>query len=675
MRPLIALAYALYFGALGRDGVDAWVAATPMPVLAVETSVEVLDREGRLLRAYTVADGRWRLETSLEHVDPGYVEMLVRYEDRRFFRHAGVDPLAMLRAGAQGVWHQRVVSGGSTLTMQVARLLEDGPTGTWAGKLRQIRLALALERRLNKAQILDLYVNRAPFGGNLEGLRAATRAYFGKEPRRLTPAEAALLVALPQSPETRRPDRFRGAASDARARVLMRLAPLIGSDTAQSALTEPVPRGRAAMPALAPHLADRLRAEHPDAQVHRTTLSADLQSRLEALARRAAQEAGSRLSIALMVADHQTGEILAAVGSSGYQADRRAGFVDMTQAVRSPGSTLKPLVYGLAFDEGLAHPETLIQDRPVSFAGYAPQNFDGVFRGELRVREALKQSLNIPVVLLLDALGPARLLLSLKQAGTEPHLPGGAPGLAIGLGGIGVTLEGLLRLYAALGNEGRAVDLSARPHSPSRAAQRVLSQEAAWHVGHILSEIPPPQGAARRGLAYKTGTSYGHRDAWALGYDGRHVAGVWIGRPDGTPVPGAFGGDLAAPVLFEAFALLKPKLDRLPPPPATALTVRQTQLPRPLQTFRPRDAVFQPDADAPALVFPPDGAVLEPHPDGLAVKVRDGAPPFTWLADGLPLVIRSHARSEVLPVPGRGFVTLSVIDAQGRSAQARVRLD
>ncbi len=673
---LCFLALALYLTALGRDGFDNWVSGTEIPSLALESSVEMLDRNGQLLRAYTVADGRWRLAVTADAVDPRYIDMLIAYEDKRFRSHSGVDPIAMSRALGQALWNGRVVSGGSTLTMQVARLLEDGTTGRWQGKLRQIRLALALERRLSKDQILTLYLNRAPFGGNLEGIRAATRAYFGKEPRRLTPAEAALLVALPQSPEQRRPDRFRGNAVDARDRVLARMQRhgVIDAETAEGAKTETVPSKRAAFPALAAHLTDRMRGI--EAPVHHLTLDAGLQAKLEALATRAAREAGQRLSIAMVVADHGTGEILASVGSAGYRADARAGFIDMTRAIRSPGSTLKPLVYGLAFDQSLVHPETLIEDRPTAFGTYAPQNFDGQFRGTIRIREALKLSLNIPVVKLTEAFGPARLMAHMRRAGIEPRLPGGKPGLAVALGGVGTSLRDLVQLYAAIANGGLESPLTeVAGTEPPENRRNVLSRESAWQVGTILSEIAPPPGAARTGLAYKTGTSYGHRDAWAIGFDGRHVAGVWMGRPDGTPVPGAFGGELAAPILFEAFALLKPELDRLPPPPPNTLIVGHALLPQPLKRFRTREAVFSGRDGAPELFFPPDGARVARDGLGLAVKVRDGRPPFTWMADGLPVLTQSFDRSALIDIAGPGFVTLSVVDADGRSARSRIRVD
>jgi len=666
----------LWLAALGRDRFDLWIDATLLPSLTVATSVEVLDRDGTLLRAYTVDDGRWRLALAPDQVDPVYLAMLIAYEDKRFRDHAGVDPLSLSRALVQAVWNGRVISGGSTLTMQVARLLEDGTTGEVDGKLRQMRVALALERRLTKDQILQLYLHLAPFGGNLEGVRAASISYFGKEPRRLTPAEAALLVAIPQAPESRRPDRAADRAEAARTRVLARAVAegVIDQDTADAALREEVPGLRKPFPALAPHLADRALAEDPGLGRHDLTLDAALQRQLEALAREAVAGQSAELQVAILVADHASGEILASVGSAGYQADLRQGFVDMTRALRSPGSTLKPLVYALAFDEGLAHPETLIDDVPMSFGGYAPQNFDRQYRGTIRLREALQLSLNIPVVQLTEALGPAKLVAAMEKAGMKPVFPGDQPGLAIALGGVGVTLEDMVGLYATLARGGVTRPLTYRLNASGAEGQRVVSGVAAWQVGDILAGLAPPPGSPSNRLAYKTGTSYGHRDAWAIGYDGRHVVGVWLGRADGTPVPGAFGAEVAAPVLFQALNRLKPKLDPQPPAPAATILVANADLPQPLQRFRSRSAAFEGEADAPAVAFPPDGAEVELLPAGLKVRVAGGTAPFTWLADGVPLVVALDAREAMLALPGAGFVTLSVIDAKGRSDRVAVRL-
>jgi penicillin-binding protein 1C len=672
----ITAAAGLWLAAFGRDRFDVWIDATVLPPLSVETSIEVLDRDGDLLRAYTVADGRWRLALPPDRVDPLYLDMLLAYEDKRFRDHAGVDPRSMVRAVLQAVWNGRVVSGGSTLTMQVARLLEEGTTGEVGGKLRQMRVALALERRLSKDQVLQLYLHLAPFGGNLEGVRAASISYFGKEPKRLTPAEAALLVAIPQAPESRRPDRAADKAEAARNRVLARAVGegVIDADEAEAALREEVPGLRKPFPALAPHLADRARAEEPGLLVHSLTLDGELQKKLEALALEAVEGRGDQLQVAILVADHASGEILGSVGSAGYQADRRQGFVDMTQALRSPGSTLKPLIYALAFDEGLAHPETMIDDKPMAFGTYAPQNFDRLYRGTIRLREALQLSLNIPVVQLTEAFGPAKLISAMEKAGMRPVFPGDQPGLAIALGGVGVTLTDMVQLYAALARGGVVRPLTYRIDGQGVEGQRLVSSVASWQVGDILAGLAPPPGAPSNRLAYKTGTSYGHRDAWAIGFDGKHVIGVWMGRADGTPVPGAFGADVAAPVLFQAFNRLKRQLDPQPAAPASTLLVSNAELPQPLQRFRSRSAAFEADADAPAVAFPPDGAEVELLAAGLKVRVSGGTAPFTWLADGVPVVVAMDAREAMLALPGAGFVTLSVIDAEGRSDRVKVQL-
>ena len=670
----ILLAAFLWGAAFGNDRLSDWIDATILPPLAIETSVEVVDRKGDLLRAYTVADGRWRMAVDIADVDRGYVAMLLGYEDKRFYQHGGVDGWAMARALAQAAGNGRVISGGSTLTMQVARLLEESGTGAVAGKLRQMRVAWALERHLTKDQILQLYLHLAPYGGNVEGLRAASLAYFGKEPKRLTPAESALLVAIPQAPESRRPDRQVGNAAAARGRVLARAVAdgVLNAEQAEAALSERVPDKRKPFPQLAPHLTDRILAEKNGVARHKLTLDRSLQIQLEALAADAVAGQGDRLQIGIVVADHRSGEVLASVGSAAYRADARQGFVDMTRAVRSPGSTLKPLIYGLSFDEGLAHPETLIEDRPTVFGTYAPQNFDKVFRGTIRLREALQLSLNIPVVLLTDALGPAKLLAALDRAGVRAVVPGGQPGLAVALGGVGVTLEDMVQLYAAMARGGVALPL--RVSGESVEGQRVMSSVAAWQVGDILSGLVPPPGSPANRLAYKTGTSYGHRDAWAIGFDGRHVIGVWMGRADGTPVPGAFGGELAAPALFQAFDRLKPALTPLPPAPPATLLVSNAELPQPLQHFRSRNAAFEVAADAPAVDFPPDGAEVELLNNSLLVRVRGGVAPFTWLADGVPVAVALNTRETMLALPGAGFVTLSVIDAKGHAARAQVRL-
>jgi penicillin-binding protein 1C len=677
LRAAVALIVCTALAAGAAVALDRWVAATVLPDLTPEVSITVLDRDGAVLRAYTAADGRWRLPVDVDDVDPGYLAQLIAFEDKRFQTHPGFDPLALMRAGWQALRAGRVVSGGSTLTMQVARLLEEGPTGELAAKLRQMRVALALERRLTKDKILTLYLTLAPFGGNIEGVRAASLSWFGKEPRRLTPSEAALLVALPQAPEARRPDRHPAAARAARDRALIRAAAagVLAPDEAEAALREAVPHARRPFPALAPHLADRMVRAAPGVTVHATTLVGPLQARLEALLRRVVAETDASVSAALIVVDHRTGEVLAELGAPDFLDTRRQGFVDMTRAVRSPGSALKPLIYGLAFEAGMGHPETLIDDRPMRFGTYAPENLDGQYRGAMSLRAALQQSRNIPAVAVLDAVGPAQLLARLRRAGVTAQMPGGqAPGLAIALGGIGVSLHDLVTVFAAIGRGGQAVTLRDVPGSVAEGV-RVLSERAAWQVADVLLGSPVPADVAPGRIAFKTGTSYGHRDAWAVGFDGEHVIGVWLGRPDGAAMPGVLGVDMAAPVLFEAFARLKPAPAPLPPPPAEVLTVANADLPPPMRRFRHRGAEIAEAGLRPEIAFPPDGARVEADPafaGEVALKLRSGVPPFLWLIDGAPLGPPAPEREAAFRPAGTGYVSISVIDATGAAARARV---
>lgn len=661
-------------GILAWAALDRWVETTHLPDLAPKTGTVALDRNGDLLRAWQVADGRWRLPVTLDQVDPDYLRQLIAYEDGRFHSHSGIDPIAMARAVAQGIWHGRLVSGASTLTMQVARLLEEAPTRSYRAKLRQIRVALALERRLSKSEILELYLTLAPFGGNLEGVRAATLAWFGKEPRRLTPAQAALLVALPQSPEARRPDRHANRAKAARDRVLTRSVgkSVLTEEDAKAARSEPVPTRRKAFPADAPHLTTRLRSQS-DTAILNLTLDRDIQRSLQALVRERIGTLPQTASVALMVADLRTAEVLAHLGSPGLDQIRRRGFIDMTAAMRSPGSTLKPLIFGLAFEQGLAHPETLVEDRPTSFGTYTPTNFDGRYHGTLKVRAALQRSLNIPAIALLDGVGPASLMAAMRRAGAAPDLPPGrAPGLAIGLGGLGLTLTDLMQIYLGLANGGQARPLSYQ-YGTKAPSRRLLKPAAAWHVADILAGTPAPLAALNGQVAYKTGTSYGHRDAWSLGFDGQHVIGVWVGRADAAPIPGITGRKTAAPLLFEAFSRLKPEITPLSAPPPDALVVTHDALPQPLRSFRSRGLPVA--QDRPRIIFPPNGAkVAIGGGESLTLKLRNGRPPFTWIVNGTPVEVQSLERETNWQPDGPGHVSISVIDRFGLSAQTRIRI-
>ena len=666
----------------------AWVASLgPLPLRqAREVSTTIIDRHGKLLRAYAMADGRWRLPVhAATDVDPTYLKLLFAYEDRRFYSHGGVDPLALGRAAVQLATRGHIVSGGSTITMQLARLMEPRRQRSVYAKLRQMVRALEIERQISKDQVLDLYLTMAPYGGNLEGIRAASIAYFGKEPKRLSLSESALLVALPQSPENRRLDRYPNAARAARDRVLDRMVEdgMVSEADAAAARAVPVPMLRKPMPILAPHSADAAMLSIKDKPVIELTLDAPLQQALETLARDRSVALGANISVAILAVDNASGEVLARVGSPDYFDDRRAGQVDMTRAVRSPGSTLKPFIYGLAFEDGFVHPESLIDDRPIRFGSYAPENFDMTFQGTVPVRKALQMSLNVPAVALLDRVGASRLSSRLKQAGADLVLPKDeTPGLAMGLGGVGITLQDLVTLYSGLARLGTTRPLLEiqSQRGAEREGERLLDQVAAWQVGNVLLGTPPPENGVHNRIAFKTGTSYGYRDAWSIGFDGRMTIGVWVGRPDGAPVPGIVGRTAAAPILFDAFARTGKLPVALPRPPKGTLVASNAKLPLPLRRYRPLGELVRTDGErAPHIQFPLDGSRIDASGGGgtsaaMPVKVAGGALPITMLVNGVSVGELDSRRQRLIDSPGPGFARLTVIDAKGAADTVVIRI-
>ncbi|QDM17302.1 penicillin-binding protein 1C [Tardiphaga sp. vice352] len=681
----IAAAVAVIVGVVAA----AWVHSLgPLPLAqAKQISTTVVDRNGRLLRAYAMADGRWRLPVNAKtSVDPTYLDLLQTYEDKRFQQHHGVDPLALGRAALQFVRRGQIVSGGSTITMQLARLLEPRQQRSVTAKIRQAVRAFQLEQQLSKDEILDLYLELAPFGGNLEGIRAASIAYFGKEPKRLSLAESALLVALPQSPETRRLDRHPATARIARDRVLDRMVRegRVSAADASQAKAVAVPKLRKPMPVLAPHSADQAIATIKDRPIIRLSLDAGIQRALESLARDRAAALGSNISVGIIAVDNDSGDILAHVGSPDYFDDRRAGQVDMTRAVRSPGSTLKPFIYGLAFEDGFVHPDSLIEDRPVRFGAYAPENFDMSFQGTVPVRKALQLSLNVPAIALLDRVGASRLSSRLRQAGGHLILPSGeAPGLAMGLGGVGITLRDLVQLYASLarGGSGKPLrEILQADGGDDREMLRLMDPVAAWQVGHVLLGTPPPENAAANRLAFKTGTSYGYRDAWSVGFDGRMTIGVWVGRPDGAPVPGLVGRTAAAPILFDAFARTGKLPQPLPKAPKGALIASNAKLPLPLRRFRPFGDLIRPGGEqALRIQFPLNGSRIDAGSGenplaAMPVRVAGGVAPMTMLVNGTAVGEIDGRRQRLIDPPGPGFVRLTVMDAMGAADTVVVRI-
>jgi len=549
----------------------------PLPPLALSGgggALVVLADDGTPLRTWPSADGHLRQPVALAEVSPLYLQALLQYEDRWFRWHPGINPFALARAAGQWAWHGRIVSGGSTLTMQVARLLAPGtaPPRSLRAKGQQLLRALQLEAHLSKDQILALYLQHAPMGGQVTGVEMASRAYLGKPALDLSHAEAALLVALPQTPSRLRPDRAPALARAARDKVLQRLQdqgiwPAASvAEARQETVFAPPLRARW----LAPLAAERLRQEalrsarQPGPgtalpQQIRSTLHAAVQTQLEQVLLDRLGSLPEAVSIAALVVDNDTLAVRGYAGSADFGDSQRAAHVDMVRGVRSPGSTLKPFLYAMALDDGLVHSESLLIDAPQNFGGYAPGNFEAAFSGPVSVSEALQRSLNVPAVDLLDRIGPARFAAQLRNAGLRLRLPeGGAPNLSLILGGGSTTLEELVGAYTAFAREGVAGRPRLTPDAPLQQA-RLMSPGAAFIVREILENGGRPDAPFRETstrVAWKTGTSFGFRDAWAVGVTDRVTVGVWVGRADGTPNPGHFGANTAAPLVKDIIAAL-----------------------------------------------------------------------------------------------------------------------
>ncbi|AHY14477.1 MULTISPECIES: peptidoglycan glycosyltransferase PbpC [Citrobacter] len=532
----------------------------PLPLHEVDPARVVVAHDGTPLWRFADADGIWRYPVTIDEVSPRYLQALINYEDRWFWKHPGVNPFSVLRAAWQDLSSGRVVSGGSTLTMQVARLLDPHPR-TFGGKFRQLWRALQLEWHLSKRDILTLYLNRAPFGGTLQGVGAASWAYLGKSPAQLSYSDAALLAVLPQAPSRLRPDRWPERAEAARNKVLERMAiqGIWSAKQVQESREEPVWLAPRQMPQLAP-LFSRMMLGKSRSDKIVTTLDAGLQRQLEELAQNWKGRLPARSSLAMIVVDHTDMSVRGWVGSVDMNDDSRFGHVDMVNAIRSPGSVLKPFIYGLALDDGLIHPASLLQDVPRRTGDYRPGNFDSGFHGPVSMSEALVRSLNLPAVQVLEAYGPKRFAASLRNVGLPLYLPAGAaPNLSLILGGAGARLDDMVAAYSAFARHGKAGKLRLQPADPL-LERPLMSAGAAWIIRRIMADEaqPLPDNALSRvvPLAWKTGTSYGYRDAWAIGINARYVIGIWTGRPDGTPVVGQFGFASAVPLLNQVNNLL-----------------------------------------------------------------------------------------------------------------------
>ncbi len=540
--------------------------AFPLPKdkLEREKSVMVYGRDGDLLRAFTTEDGMWRTYTPIEEVSPMFKDALLSYEDERFYYHPGIDPFALLRAVWTNITSGRIVSGFSTITMQLARMIEPKDR-TLISKLIEMFRTVQIELSYSKDEILEFYLNIAPYGGNIEGIGSASYIYFNKPHNKLSTGEIALLVGLPNSPTQYRPDLYPENAKKQRDKVLKLINKegVITDKQYQEALYEEIPDNRYDMPFYAPHFTDYMKLNTKEESHIYTTIDLEKQKACDELLKNHIRRLKQRgiNNGAIVVIDNETREVLAYIGSAGYFDDDNQGMVNGVVSNRSPGSALKPFVYVLSAEEGSIGTGTMLIDLPENFSGFEPQNYDKKFRGMVSASEALALSLNIPAVKLLQGLKFKNLYNKLKEGGlsTLTH-PEEYYGLSLILGGLEVKLIELANLYSTLANLGYHENYKLRKDVKSANKRQIFSEEASFIISEMLAEdhylsskINWKTTLGNHKIAWKTGTSYAHRDAWSFGYDKDYTVGVWIGNFDNRESSDIVGILAATPLMFDIF--------------------------------------------------------------------------------------------------------------------------
>lgn len=634
----------------------------------------VKDRDDRWLYAATNADEKWRFRADLTRMDPKFIEMLLNFEDRRFYGHSGMDPIAMSRAVWQMLSRGRVVSGGSTITMQLARLLEPKKRSI-VSKITEIFRAFQIEARMNKSEILSAYLTLAPYGGNIEGVTAASIRYFGKLPSSLSAAESALLISLPQSPERNRPDRHPEQAEKNRKKVLTisKESGIISKTIYAQALQVPIPRELRPFPRHAPHLSSKLAGRRGlgREEAVKTTINRDLQISLERWAKNKDKTLPAGATIAVLVLRNDDSSVAAYLGSHYLFSRKVPGFVDMLSAVRSPGSALKPFIYAMAFEKHLLHPNTIVSDEQTRFGDYVPHNFTNGFTGEVTAADALKSSLNIPAVKILERMGAGEFVESLESLCGRVCIPGGKATLPVALGGIGISMLQMGQLYAALANGGSAYALRyLDENAGSQRPKKLISPKAAKMTTAILRSLPEPEGFIdnAKNIAYKTGTSYGFRDAWTAAYDKSHTVIVWTGRPDNSPLPKRSGRRAAAPLAYEVFTIVNE---------AEAHSnwgwphnYLGGEVPQGLKYFEAPKK--RKSSGGISLLYPADGTRFKSAECSdvyIGIKAQNGSRPYYWHIDGEAMEI--SGASATLPF-GHGAHRITVMDSNGDMASSDI---
>jgi len=651
----------------------AWVGILAISVIPIasdelrsENATTLYDQNDQVLARYSTDDSYWRLAPALEEIDQNFIRALLAIEDTRFYSHSGVDVPAIGRA--LKTWHSsgQAKSGASTITMQLVRQYKPRPR-VLKSKVLESLSALKYELVFSKDEILEQYLTRISYGSNIQGVEAASWRYFEKPARQLTWDEIALLIALPQAPEARRPDRHPVAAKAGRDRILSKLVDE-GVLTKQSALEAqevPVPQLMHDFPSDAEIGAPLLSARNRD--VHSFIDPKIQQSAHRVLAQSLGQK-DRAVNASILVIENRTRNVVAQVTAGARHHD--GGWLDLTRAVRSPGSTLKPFIYGLAMSDGQAGVNSTIRDAPTRFGAYQPENFNRRYHGKVRLEDALKHSLNVPAVAALDQVGSARFEALLTSAGAIPRLPSHREedsGLSLALGGAGMTAVDLATLYTALANDGVAKPLNWElGQSRTETGVQILPPDTVQKITDVLAAATPPQGRlpghlsqSRSEVAYKTGTSYGARDSWAAGYTKNHTIVVWVGRPDGAPRPGETGRESAAPLLFDVFDSL---IDR-------------SARPRQISAKQSRESRnFKTALDAgPQISFPTDGSEVLIRNSRKDLRLRaQSSKDLRFYVDG-ELLNAKYGAATFAP-KSAGFYTLKVVDSEGRSSLSRFRI-
>jgi len=637
---------------------------------ARDTSRIVYDNSKNWLYTTTNYTQKWRFKPNIEKIDPLYIKMLINFEDKRFKSHHGVDIQAMFRASYQLVSRGHIVSGASTLTMQVARLLEP-KNRTLSSKIVEIIRALQLEYHYTKEEILNIYLTLAPYGGNIEGIEAASWYYFGKHPYALSASEAALLVALPKNPESYRPDKHPKRAKRARDRVLKRAykAGILSDFLYKQALKEPINTRVYKFPRLAPHLALKLLNNSQKLTID-TTIDGTLQKQLELWAKERGKSLPSGTSMALLIVENSNSKVRAYLGSWNMFNKEISGYIDMTKAIRSPGSALKPFIYALGFEQHIIHPQTIILDKEVTFGNYHPHNYSRRYHGQVTISEALINSLNIPAVKVLYRVGAGEFIDRLQKVVGKVDIPKNSATLPIALGGLGINLWQLIQAYVTLANGGSSRSLTLLKSSKQKKLS-LVNPNSAKKVTAILRQLPPPNNYRDRAdkIAYKTGTSYGYRDFWSMGYSKNYTIGVWVGRADNQPVIKLSAREIATPIMFEAFSITD-AIKGLKQWSWSSNFIKE-QAPKVLKYF---DKELK-SKDKLKFLYPKKGARYQSascHKVTVEIAIDNGKEPYFFYIDNKPKPTSSKKLNLKL---GVGAHTITVLDNNGESINRNIWVD